>query len=268
MKGITMTAPTAEVVISTLHDDGVLELVINRPDRMNALSTEVKDLLQAGLLRASSDPAVTAVLLRGEGGRSFAAGQDLGEAAQFTAESVGPWIDSFYGLYTSILECTKPTIAGVDGFALGAGFQVAMLCDIRIASDAAKFAMPEVDDAIPCITGTWTLYDIIGHARTADMVLTGRFLSAEEAAEWGLVRDVVPQAEFHKRALELASLVGSKPTIAVQMNKRFLVDLLNREWPATESFARKAHKVAFASDAPQARMRDFLAHKRDERMAY
>jgi len=82
---------------------------------MNALSTEVKDLLQAGLLRASSDPAVTAVLLRGEGGRSFAAGQDLGEAAQFTAESVGPWIDSFYGLYTSILECTKPTIAGVDG---------------------------------------------------------------------------------------------------------------------------------------------------------
>src|SRR2546422_103917 len=107
------------------------------------------------------DSAVTAVVLTGAGDRAFAAGQDLNEASDFRPESIEDWIDSFNHLYSAIQVFNKASVAAINGYALGAAFQLALLCDIRIASEKARFGMPEIDDGIPCITGTWTLYEVI-----------------------------------------------------------------------------------------------------------
>jgi enoyl-CoA hydratase/carnithine racemase len=249
------------------HPEGVLEVVINRPERMNALSAKVKSGLTEVFSAANDDHGIASIILRGAGDRAFAAGQDLAEAKDFSPDVISSWIDSFHELYSSVLHCEKPTIAAVNGYAVGAGFQLAMLCDLRIAGDSARFGMPEVDDAIPCITGTWTLYDTLGHSRTADLVLTGRMIDAEEARSWGIVREVVDHAVLPSRAVELATALAQKPAIALRLNKARLRWLLERERESAEAFARTAHREAYETGLPQQKMADFLARRREGRSA-
>ena len=144
---------------------------------------------------------------------------------------------------------------------VGAGFQLALLCDIRIAADHARFGMPEIDDAIPCITGTWTLYDLIGRGRTVDLVLSGRMVDAGEALEWGILTRVVPAADLQQEAHQMASFLATKPATAIRLNKEWFRRLLLEELPATEAYAREAHGSAFATGEPQEKMAAFLSHK-------
>ncbi|CCG04281.1 enoyl-CoA hydratase/isomerase family protein [Blastococcus saxobsidens] len=257
--------PSYPNVSVSLGDDGTCEVVINRPDRLNALSVGVKDELVAALSYADRTDSVKSVVLTGAGERAFAAGQDLSEAQEFSPEAIDGWIDSFHRLYSAVLDCSKPTVAAVNGYAVGAGFQLALLCDLRIASSGAKFGMAEIDDAIPCITGTWTLYDSIGHSRTADLILTGRMLPAEEAKSWGLVSEVVAPEDLMTKGRALAVLLGAKPAVAVRLNKNRLAWLLSRERESAESFARQAHAEAYGTGLPQAKMADFLARRREGR---
>ena len=247
------------------HADGVVEVVINRPQRLNALSTQVKNELVHFFRGANAAADVAAIVLTGGGERAFAAGQDLSEAKDYTPDLIAGWIDSFHHLYSAVLECEKPTVAAVNGYAVGAGFQLLMLCDIRLAADHARFGMPEVDDAIPCITGTWTLYNTIGHARTADLVLTGRMIDAEQALSWGLVKEVVERSALRARAVELATDLARKPAVAVRLNKARLRWLLERERDSAEEFAKVAHAEAYGTGLPQQKMADFLARRREGR---
>jgi enoyl-CoA hydratase/carnithine racemase len=246
-------------------DGGTLEVVINRPERLNALSANVKHELARVFKYADADDSISSVLLTGAGDRAFAAGQDLSEAKEFSPEAIDGWIDSFHELYSAVVECSKPTVAAVNGYAIGAGFQLALLCDLRIASDHARFGMLEVDDGIPCITGTWTLYDSIGHARTADLILTGRVLTAGEALAWGVVSDVVEFPRLLESARALAARLGAKPSVAVRLNKERLRQLIYRERGSAESFAREAHAQAYRTGVPQQKMGDFLARRREGR---
>lgn len=240
-------------------------MAINNPKRLNALSAQTKAELAAFFRQASGDADVRAVVLTGAGDRAFASGQDLSEAKDFSAEHVAGWIDSFHALYSAVLYCDKPTVAAANGYAVGAGFQLLMLCDLRIAGVNARFGMPEIDDAIPCITGTWTLYDTIGHSRTADLVLTGRMISADEARQWGIVSEVVDPSSLQDRSLELATTLARKPEVAVRLNKTRLRVLLERERDAAESYARLAHAEAFKTGLPQQRMTEFLSRRRQGR---
>jgi enoyl-CoA hydratase/carnithine racemase len=129
-------------LLVTEHDNGVIMAVINRPDRLNALSTNVKNDLVDLFHWADGSSEVRSVVLTGAGDRAFAAGQDLSEAKDFTPDVIDGWINSFHQLYSAVIECRKPTIAAINGYAVGAAFQLAMLCDLRIASDAARFGMP------------------------------------------------------------------------------------------------------------------------------
>lgn len=247
------------------HKGGVFEVMINRERRLNALSQRVKDELVDFFHRAETSTEVASVVLTGAGARAFAAGQDLQEAKAFTPDQIDSWIDSFHELYSAVIDCRVPTIAAINGYAVGAGFQLAMLCDLRIASDLARFGMPEIDDAIPCITGLWTLYDSIGHSRTSDLILTGRMIDANEAHEWGVVREVVGPGVLRERAVALATEMAKKPAIAVQLNKARLRMLLERERLAAEEFAKTAHRLAYESGLPQKRMAEFLEGGREGR---
>jgi len=252
-------------VLVKRHGDGVVEVVINRPQRRNALSSQVKNELVDFFRGANTASDISAIVLTGAGDRAFASGQDLSEAKDMTPGEIAAWIDSFHDLYSAVLECEKPTVGAANGYAVGAGFQLLMLCDLRVAADNARFGMPEVDDAIPCITGTWTLYNTIGHARTADLVLTGRMIDADLALAWGIVSEVVDGTALRARAVDLATTLARKPAVAVRLNKARLKWLLERERASAETYAKAAHAEAYATGLPQQKMADFLARRREGR---
>lgn len=259
-----MSALGEQVLLSNEHG-GVLEVQMNRPERLNALSAALKSQLAEAFRNAQRDPSIGAVLLTGAGDRAFAAGQDLREAELFSVEAIGQWIDSFHDLYSAVLECDKPTIAAINGYAVGAAFQLALLCDIRVIASHAKLGMPEIDDGIPCITGTWTLYEAIGRTRTAELILTGRMITADEALQWGLVTEVTSAEQLMPRARLWAQRLAGKPAAAVSLNKARLRSLLERERESGERFAKEAHAKAYATGVPQQKMADFLARRREGR---
>jgi len=242
-------------------EGGVARVVINRPQSLNAISRQLREDLVQVFGELDRDPQVSAIVLTGAGGRAFAAGQDLSEALSFDGSSAAEWIDEWRALYDCVLSLSKPTVAAVDGYAVGAGFQLALVCDLRLASERARFGMPEIDDGIPCITGTWTLYELIGRGRTTDLVLSGRMIDAAEALQWGVVSQVVPAERLAGAAAALAARLGAKPAAAMRLNKRWLRDLLLSHLPAAEEYAKRAHGEAFGSGEPQRLMADFLAKR-------
>jgi len=239
----------------------VATVTLNRPTRLNALSRRLREELIQVIDELEGRAEVGAVVLTGSGERAFAAGQDLSEAQGFDVAEAGRWVDEWTVLYERILRFPKPLIAGLNGYAVGAGFQVALLCDIRIAADHARFGMPEVDDAIPCITGTWTLYELIGRGRTLDLVLSGRMVDAQEALQWGIVTRVVPAAELARVSAEEARFLAGKPATAIRLNKEWFRRLLLEKLPATEAYAKEAHQFAFGTGEPAEKMAAFLSHK-------
>jgi enoyl-CoA hydratase/carnithine racemase len=245
--------------------EGVALLVLNRPERMNALSRRMRDELIEALQLLDAAADVGAVVITGAGDRAFAAGQDLTEAKAFDAGAVDGWIDEWTRLFQTVLDMRTPTVAAVNGYAVGAAFQLAGVCDIRIASTSARFGMPEIDDAIPCVTGTWTLYELLGRGRVADLILTGRMVEADEALVWGIAGRIVAPGELIDAALDLAARLAAKSPTALALNKRLLADLLLRTLPTYEEYAKEAHGVAFASGEPQDVMARFLDRSRSAR---
>lgn len=246
-------------------DSGVALIRLNRPERLNAIGDKMRQELASAFEALDEESTVMAVVLTGAGDRAFAAGQDLTEAVDFTPESIEGWIDSFNHLYSAIQNFDKATVAAVNGYAVGAGLQIALLCDLRIASERARFGMPEIDDAVPCITGTWTLYELVGRGRTADMILTGRLLDADEALQWGLVSEVVSHERLPEIAIRWAEQLGSKSQLALRLNKQRLRELLARELDNAEAFAKWAHAECFRAGEAQAAITDFLERRRESR---
>lgn len=233
-------------------------LTLNRPARLNALTRGMRDQLRSALHQATADESVGAVILQGAGDRAFSAGQDLDEAKSFGAGDIDAWIDDWETLYSAVLGCPKPVVASVSGYAVGAAFQLALVCDLRIASDAARFGMPEIDDAIPCITGTWALYNVIGRGRVTDLVLTGRMLPAAEALDWGIVNRVTAPDELHARTMDLARLLATKPRMATGQDKSYLRARAWASWAEAAESAKIGHTAAFASGEPQRVMEQFF----------
>jgi enoyl-CoA hydratase len=253
---------TTIATIDVHLEKGIAVLTLNRPRRRNALTSEVREGLRVLLDEFAADDGLRGVVL-GSREQAFSAGQDLTEAKEFQPAQITAWIEEHMRLYQSVLAFPKPVIAAVDGCCVGAGFQLALLCDLRVAADTAFFAMPELDDAIPCILGVWTLYDVIGRGRTTEMVLTNRRVYAAEARDWGLVAEVVP-GDPTGRAIELADRLAGKPALALRLTKARLELLAVRGANELTVHAQLAHMQAFASGQPAQAMEQFLTVGRQE----
>jgi enoyl-CoA hydratase/carnithine racemase len=243
-----------------LRDD-VVVVRLNRPERRNALTREARQELTAALLDLADATDVRALVLASrEAG--FSSGQDLAEAADFAPADIGAWIDEHMGLYRALLAYPRPLVAAIDGCCVGAGLQMALLCDLRLATPRSFVAMPEIDDAIPCILGVWTLWDVIGRARTTDMVLTNRHVHADEALDWGLISRVVEADALTEAAVELARTLADKPALAFRLTKERLRVVTTEGADALALHAEHAHAIAFGSGQPKQAMREFLDHGR------
>jgi enoyl-CoA hydratase len=255
---------TQPQTIELSYEGEIALLTLNRPHRRNALTKEIRVALAKILQDLGEDGHVRGLVFASRES-SFSSGQDLAEAKEFPVEYIARWIEEHMDLYRALLSFPKPLLAAVDGCCVGAGLQTAMLCDLRIGTPESFFAMPELDDAIPCILGVWTLYDVIGRGRTTEMVLTNRQIGAQEALSWGILNRIVPAADLLGATVELARQLAAKPPLAMRLTKERLRDLALAEAEALTVHAQYAHTIAFASGEPRRAMQDFLEKRRTVR---
>ncbi len=209
--------------------DGIATITLNRPERLNTISGPMLALLTELLIRANEDPAVRVVILTGTG-RAFCAGLDLVSATQGTgigsesqAAHISVNIDLRNTPPTVLFAMDKPTICALNGAAAGYGMDTAMGCDIRMMGESAKLAAAFVKrGVVPESGGTWILPRLIGWSKAAELIFTGRTLSAQQSLEMGLATHVVPDAELMTRARELAAEIAANAPLAVQSAKRLM----------------------------------------------
>ncbi len=197
-------------------DEGHVRVIqINRPDKLNALNRATIKQLGEQLQEAESDGNIRVIIITGVGEKAFVAGADISEFANYSTEEGSQLsADGHVRLFNLVEDLKKPVIAAVNGFALGGGLELAMSSHIRIASDNAKLGLPEVTlGVIPGYGGTQRLPSLVGRGKANEMIFSGGMISAEEARDWGLVNDVVPQEELMDHTMKLAGkIAGNSPT--------------------------------------------------------
>ncbi|MEE8181403.1 MAG: enoyl-CoA hydratase-related protein [Nitrosopumilaceae archaeon] len=207
-------------LIQTSKTDSICTVKINRPEKLNAMNMDVAKELIKTFENLGKDDSVKVIILTGEGEKAFSAGADIEYMSKISPDESVEYA-KLGQLLTSTVELVKqPTIAAVNGFALGGGCELAMSCDIRIAADTAKMGQPEVTIGIPPgWGGTQRLLRIVGIAKAKELVYTGRMVKADEAKEIGLVNQVVPLASLQEEAIKLAQKIAENSAMGVQMSK-------------------------------------------------
>jgi enoyl-CoA hydratase/carnithine racemase len=210
-----------------LDIDGAIATITNdNPDKHNAFDDEMDAQLFDILAELRARPEVRAVIWRGEG-RSWSSGRDVGSIGNNQTDMTHHELMTrgIRGIQ-QLWELEAPVIVAIHGWAIGGSFQRALLCDVRIASEDARFMLPEVGHGvIPDTGGVAVLYEMCGHGLVSDMVLTGRRLSAEEALAHGIVSRVVPRDELDATAREMAEKVAASPAVTVKMARRVISHL-------------------------------------------
>ncbi len=237
--------------------DAVGLIRFNRPAVLNALSSEVMQELSAALDVFERDDSIGAIVLSGDE-KAFAAGADIAEMQEKTYSQV--YLENFItDSWEGLTRCRKPVIAAVAGYALGGGCEVAMMCDLIIAADNAKFGQPEIKLGIlPGAGGTQRLARLIGKARAMELCLTGRTLSAEEAERWGLVNRVVPLDELMDTALKLGKKIASFSRPVSMMVKAAVNKTQEVGLSEGVAFERQLFYATFATQDQKEGMQAFL----------
>jgi len=229
---------------------------LNRPKELNALNRELMIEIRDTLKALDEDDNVRAIILTG-GERVFAAGADIKQMANATAIDMLN-IDQF-STWDQIKKTKKPIIAAVSGFALGGGCELAMICDMIIATDTARFGQPEIRiGTMPGAGGTQRLTRAVGKAIAMEVVLGARFLTAEEALQYGLVNKVVPVEVMMDEALKLAGEIAAKSPVAVKLAKEAVNAVFNTSLEEGLLFERKNFYLTFASNDQKEGMAAFI----------
>ena len=252
-----------DALILSRTDGPVAIVTLNRPKVLNALSLDLMMLLVETLERHDGDPAIRCIVLHGAGDRAFAAGADIGDMA--TATVVDMYERNQFARWERIKRIRKPIIAAVSGFCLGGGCELAMHCDIILASETARFGQPEINiGVIPGAGGTQRLSRVVGKFRAMELILTGRQMTAQEAHAIGLVTRVVPVETFVEDAVALAREIAQRPPLAVRLAKEAVLKAF--ETPLSEGleYERKLFYMLFATEDQKEGMKAFFEKRKAE----
>ncbi len=221
--------------IEYVVEDGIARLTLNKPEKLNALSWSSWAEIETAIRMAEEDDEAKVVLITGAG-RGFCAGTDLTVTDPEEDWHPRPFegrdlmMRSRYRGTELVYKCRKPTIAAVNGACVGAGFSLALACDIRIASDAARFSAIFVKRAIVADTGcTWFLPRIVGMEQALKLMYTGKIIPADEALRIGLVSEVAPAEELASRATALATEIATGPSVAIELMKRLTHEAMDND---------------------------------------
>src|SRR5687768_17149573 len=203
------------------RQDGVATLTLDRPAKLNAIGPEMLADLERHLAKIDGDPDIRAVIVTGSGDRAFSVGADVNAwSALEPLDMWRGWVRDGHRVLQRLAHLRQPTIAAINGYAFGGGLELALAADIRIAVDAATFALPETKiGTLPGWAGTKRLPEAIGMARSKQMIFSGGRIDAATAERWGLVNEVVALARLMDRCRELAAEIATNAPISVQLAK-------------------------------------------------
>ena len=251
----SLVAPAPPVVLVE-HHDGIACVTLNRPAQMNAVSQALRDLLIPTLNDLNHDDTVQAIVITGKGERAFCAGQDLAEAAALQPDDIVPWLNSQRTMYQAVRNLDKPCVAALNGVTAGAGFQIALCADWRIAHEDARIGQPEVKAGLGSIVGSYLMSLYVGLNHNAQLSLSGDLVSARRAHEMGLIT-ALSQGDVRAEAIDCARQLAQRPTTAFRETKRFLRTLTQPGFDAAAQAGIAAQQACFAAGEPQAAMARF-----------
>ena len=240
--------------------EGVVVLRINRPQVRNALNLEVRTRLADEITRCGADDSVRCIVMTGSD-VAFAAGADIGEMAE--AGPVEVMARNVQKYWRVLMDCPKPLIAAVEGYALGGGLELALCADIIVAGESARLGLPEVKVGIlPGGGGTQKLARLVGRHRAMLLIMTGRMFGAGEALTMGVVSEVVTAGRALARAIEIANEIASMPTISIMQIKEIINAGLNAPLDTALMLERKAFQLQFATRDQKEGMRAFMQKRK------
>ncbi len=226
-------------------------LTLNHASRMNPFSEELEESIKVALARANSDSSVTAIVLSGGADRSFSAGGDFNEVKMMKGgKEVDRWIDRIIDLYTSVLLVDKPTVAAIDGYAIGMGFQFALMFDWRQAATSAEFRMPELRHGIGCSVGAAILRHAVGYTVMQEIVLACESIPAEKAVAYGIANRLSAPGRLMTDAIERAEDLATYPTAPYRATKRTIVESMRDVLLKSADASKRVHKEAFSTRSP------------------
>lgn len=249
--------------IITEIKDKVAIVKMNRPDALNALNTETLHELNCAMHTLSFDNKdVRVIILTGEG-KAFVAGADIGEMKDMSSLKAREFSQLGQRVFHFIATQEKPIIAAVNGFALGGGCELALACDILIASDKTKLGQPEVNlGIIPGFAGTQRLSRLLGLAKAKEMIFTGDMVDAQTALSIGLVNQVVPADQLMNVCLELANKIASKGPVAVKLAKTVINRGIQADLATGSAYEAEAFGLCFSTGEPKEGMSAFLEKRK------
>jgi len=245
-----------------VHSEGAITTItINRLHRANALSWDAVHELRQAVEATRSMPELRVVVITGAGDRAFVGGADLHDLAGLDVLRAEQFIRAVHEAFRAIRQHPAPVIAAVNGYALGAGLELVMACDIAIAADHAQLGMPEVKVGLPSVIECALLPHLIGLMRTRELLLTGDNIDAHEAYRIGLVNQVVPLAELPTAVRRMADRLRSNGPHALHLQKALINRWLNLPMDEAIEAGIQSLAMAYATDAPQRAIAAFWARR-------
>jgi enoyl-CoA hydratase len=253
---------TMDKVVTFQKEDGIGIIKINRPDALNSLNEQVLIELEEALAMVQGDDEILTFIITGEG-KAFVAGADIEYMSKMQQEEGTKWGSFGADIFRKLESMDKPSIAAVNGFALGGGCELAMACDMRIASERAKFGQPEVGLGIaPGFSGTLRLPRIVGKAKAIELILTCDIINAQEAKEIGLVNKVVPAEELMNEAKALARKINKNAPLAVRNSNAAIKRGLEADMDAGIRIENELFGQCFATNDQKEGMAAFLEKRK------
>jgi enoyl-CoA hydratase len=245
--------------------DGIAKVTLNRPEALNALNSTVYNELYDVFESIENDDEVRVVILTGSGEKAFAAGSDVAEMANMDPIAAQKFMATIRKASDRIYNLTKPVIAAISGYALGGGCELAMCCDLRIASEKARFGQPEINlGLIPGASGTQRLPRLIGVAKAKEMIYLGDMIDAATALNLGLVNKVVPPESLMEEAMEWAKKLASKSSPVLAMAKMAINTGIDTDINSGLNMEARCDALCFATEDQKEGMKAFLEKRKAE----
>lgn len=250
------------IIVNEQYEPLIALIQINRPQALNALNTQLMQEVRDTLQQLDRNDQVRVIIITGND-QAFAAGADIKQMAD--KSSVDMLIIDQFSTWDQIRKTKKPIIAAVSGFCLGGGCELALTCDMIIASETARFGQPEIKIGVmPGAGGTQRLTKAVGKARAMEMVLTGKFVSAEEALAMGMINKVVPVEMYLREAVTLAREIAQMSPIAIQLAKESVNRAFETHLDEGLQFERKNFYLCFSSEDQKEGMKAFIEKRQPQ----
>jgi len=247
-----------EKKVKYVEQDGIAYVTVNNPKKMNCLDFDVYDGLFSAFKAIQDNDGVKVAILTGEGDKAFVSGQDINTFKMYSPPEAKRFVRKILKMFTDLESLSKPVIAAVNGLALGGGTEIALACDIVVASENARFGLPEAGVGVVPIWGAIRLANAVGRYKAKELMMTGEIISAEEANKIGLVNKVVPHGKALEAAEEIARKIMSKAPLAIDLIK----SSVNRDMlPEGVAFTTQGNLYFFETEDLKEGVDAFL-HKR------